>query len=339
MLLFLLINFLTLYLINSTSAEAIDYSCSTIITRPAAEEASPSTTPVPKNITISGLSNDFVFNYQEYFATNNLTCSENKIRSKFFSLGNGVGVALRSTPSSVIDYYRTLLIIQVANSQADDTTLNTDCGPVSLSEIFLGLKDEKIFKSSPSAIKTTLPSTITDSLSQKNPTLSQSKNIYQLLFRQLNFIPDKPVTGKILVDGQSKDRDIPGGYAVASTQGQGVVGFLNSQVKKKSTTDFCQANVSQSIFSAAPAPVTFSLFGNSESNTSQIDYQIPQGFGDGTAAATNAFSNLLPSKLLKQYSSIPFSSKTSENQDTPVVDPGYKANILNANLNILRSSF
>jgi hypothetical protein len=332
-----LILLITVYcLLFASPVVAVDYTCSDTLTRPAADE--PQTTPAPKKITISGLSNDFVFNYQKYFATNNLTCSASKVKRNFFSLEKGVGVALRTTPSSKIDFYRTLLIIQVANSEANNTQLNTDCQPVTLSEIFYALRNDKIYKSN-NGSKTTLPASIVESLSKKVTSTPLSLDTYRLLFRQLNFIPDKPITDTVIVDGLPKDRDIPGGYSVASTQGQAITGLINSKVKSQnSSTDFCQANVSNSIFSSAPAPISFSLFGNSESNTSQIDYKISQSFADGTVAATNVFSNLLPQKIAKQYSSIPFSSKTSENEDTPVVDIGYRADQINQDLSKLLHS-
>lgn len=254
---------------------------------------------------------------------------------------------------------------------------NNSCRPVYVSEIIFGLKDEKIYYPSQDSDPTTFPSSITTNISayyanncssaygcyssrSKGKSFSAlSKDTYELIYRQLNFVPKGNANSKVTVVNYGSynsstqqftnptttdfDRTLPNAAAATSNQAQ-ALSFLNPTSQNNlSNSSLCNSVTTNSeIARDQPANATVSLYANNysqaveagDSHTKEVNIGITTTYDAqvviNTQTAEKAYSNMIPVSILKENNLLDqsFSSTTTTNKNNPIPDPGYRADLL-----------
>ena len=186
-----------------------------------------------------------------------------------------------------------------------------------------------------------------------------SKSIYETMYQQLNFVPKGNADSKVTVtnyDGYNTvaktktnpapttfNRTLPNAAAATSQEAQ-VLSYVNptaqNNLSNASLCDSVQTNSNiatdkpavgnillyvKGLFQHVPAGESYS---HSESLevASTYDTQVVSN----TQVAEKAYANMIPVSILdkKNLLNQAFSSKTSTNQNNPIPDPGYRADML-----------
>jgi hypothetical protein len=205
---------------------------------------------------VKNLSNNYYRDFQSFFARGSIKCTESKAKANFYSFDlDGSSASLRATPTREIIYYRSQLLVDVAKSLDEINPIDTviqdyqiawscggncqeladksdtsSCRPVYLSELLFGLKNQKIYYSSPDSVPTNFPSgaisavgsyyssscsssTSCYSLRSKGKTFSPlSPTVYLLMYNQINFVPKGNANSKVTVinyNGYDQSNDKP----------------------------------------------------------------------------------------------------------------------------------
>jgi len=247
------------------------------------------------------------------------------------------------------------------------------CRPVYISELLFGLKDEPIYYSSPAASPVTFPSNVLSNVQShyggncsgpygcystrsKGKSFSPlTKDLYELMYSQLNYIPKGNVNSKVTVvnynctdaNGNpacpvptSFDRTLPAAAAANANQNLGFINYAGQ--KTLSNPSLCD-NVEKNSEIARDQPVDSSIAliaaffqrvtaGNSLEKS--VDIKVSSTYDakvvDNTKVAEMAYSNMIPASTLKNNNLLDksFSSTTTTNQNNPIPDPGYRADAL-----------
>jgi hypothetical protein len=349
--------------------------------------------PIEDQMDVKNLSNDFYRNFQLFFARGGIKCTKELARADFTNLeADGTSASLRSTPTQQILYYRSLFLLETANSLDQKNPVDTvaqdyqiawscsglcqeftkqapssSCRPVYVSEIIFGLKDEKIYYTTPQSEPTTFPGNIIaniqnyysnsySSRSQGKSFSPLSKDIYLLMYQQLNFVPKGNANNKITVVNYNDynqqtsqpinpvpstfNRTLPNAAAATSKEAQ-ALSFVNptnqDNLDNSSLCDNVQSNSNSAIDQPPPLNILLFIKGifqhvpagesytHSESIgiTSTYDIQVVSN----TQTAEKAYSNMIPSSKNTNLNQS-FSSTTVINQNNPIPDPGYRADLL-----------
>jgi hypothetical protein len=250
----------------------------------------------------------------------------------------------------------------------------SSCRPVYVSEIIFGLKDEPIYYSSPDSSPATFPGTIISNIQNyysgncsgaygcyssrsKGKSFSPlTKDLYKLMYSQLNFVPKGNANSKVTVTNYGGyntvartktnpipttfDRNLPAAAAANSTQAQALklVTYANQKKLPSSlcddpeiTSDIARdqtlaakfALFVKGMFQRVPAGQTYTQSESIEVTTTYDANIIPN-----VETAEMAYLNMIPSAKNKALIEKPFSSITTANRDNPIPDPGYRADAL-----------
>lgn len=264
------------------------------------------------------------------------------------------------------------------------------CRPIYASEIIFGLQNEAIYYPSPGADPTTFPGGVLTAVRSHygsncagddygcykkrsgGETFSPlSRDLYQLMFKQINFVTKGNADNKITVirygdydtAAQKKinpsptifHRTLPNAAAASANESQKSLSYVNpTQQKNLPNANLCDnVKVNSETARDLPKPALISLFalglfkhvpaGESwhQSETNEITSTNENQVVPNTQTAEQAFANMIPGTVLKKQDLInqEFSSKTTVNKDYPIPDPGYRANLLYRQmLSLLRPS-
>jgi hypothetical protein len=251
----------------------------------------------------------------------------------------------------------------------------SSCRPIYVSEIIFGLQSEAIYYDSPDSSPTTFPSSVLTNInghysgscsgnygcyssrSNNKTFVPLTKDLYKLMYSQLNFVPKGNVNSKVTVtnyDGYNTvsktktnpvkttfDRNLPAAAAAYSNQAQALNLLTYNGQKKLSNTSICDnVETNSNIAQDQPQPTAVPLYvkgtfqhvpaGQSYSHSEDIEVKTTYNaqVKNNTELLENAYLNLIPFEKTKNYQDMAFSSTTTTNQNNPIPDPGNRADAI-----------
>lgn len=265
-----------------------------------------------------------------------------------------------------------------------------NCRPIFASELIYGLQNEKVYYSSPTAEASTFPGNIIGAVNShysngcgngdygcyKDRSGGKafsplSKDLYKLMFKQINFVPKGNVDNEVKViryDGYDMaakqkinpsptifHRTLPNAGAANGKEAQKSLSYVNpTEQENLPNANLCDSvKVNSETARDQPVQGLISLFvhgifkhvpageSHDQSETNEVTSTYDNQVVPNTQTAEQAFSNMIPDQVLKKQDLInqEFSSKTTTNQNYPIPDPGYRANLLYREmLSLLRPS-
>jgi hypothetical protein len=205
--------------------------------------------PITGQMDVKNLSNNYYRDFQTFFARGSIKCTEAEVKDAFTDFNaDGSSASLRATSSRQIAYYRSQLLVEVAQSlnqknpvdtvvqdyqiawscggTCQELTTSSDtssCRPVYLSELLFGLQNESLYYSTSNSTPTTFPSDIISAINSYYPTSYSSRSkgktfsplsvdTYKLMYNQINFVPKGNVNSQVTVvnyNGYDQNSDSP----------------------------------------------------------------------------------------------------------------------------------
>lgn len=247
----------------------------------------------------------------------------------------------------------------------------SSCRPIYVSEIIFGLQNEAIYYPSPDNSPTNFPQSVLTNInghysgscsgnygcyssrSNGKKFVPLSKELYELMYSQLNFLPKGNVNSKVTVTNYegyntvSKtktnptkttfDRNLPAAAPAFSAQAQ-AINLLSYVKQDKTQPNLCDSvETTSNIARNQPQPTSVPLYvkgtfqhvpaGESYSHSEEIDIATTydKQVADNAADISDNLLNLVTYEKAKLIKEKAFSSITTTNQNNPIPDPGNQA--------------